>query len=203
MCFKLGITGFIGMGKTTVCSMFSKHKIPVWDADQNVHKIYEYNCAGYTTLTSKYPKLINSSGIDRNQLSKMIKQKEVNISDIEKLIHPLLKLERDKFIEQYSNHSILVFDIPLLYETNPEEWLNSVLKVSCSKKTQLNRLLKRKNMSREKINMLMSRQQKNRRRDKEPQFFINTDKTLSETKKDVENVIKTIKSRLDVKRSSP
>ena len=80
--FKLGITGYIGLGKTPVSSIFIQKDIPVWDADQVAHKIYEKDGAGYKALTIKFPRLENDSGIHRNDLSEMLQKKLINQSEI-------------------------------------------------------------------------------------------------------------------------
>ena len=189
------------MGKTTVSSFFVEQNIPLWDADKNVHRIYKKNGLGYKALTAKFPNLINNVAIDRNQLSQMIQKKETTLDVIESIIHPLLSSEREKFIDTHRHHSLLVFDLPLLFETKADSWLDAVLLVNCSKKTQKKRLLKRKNLNNEKIKMLISRQNRYVGRRDKCHFIINSDKVLGDMKTDVLSVIKKIKDKVYDKRS--
>ncbi len=181
--------------------MFMDQNIPVWDADKNVHKIYKKDGTGYKALTAKFPNLINNVAIDRNQLSKMIQKKETTLDDIESIVHPLLSLERDKFINKYRSYSLVAFDIPLLFETKADTWLDAVLLVNCSKQTQRKRLLKRKNLNERKIKILVSRQNLYMEKRNKSHFFIDSDKNLNEMKKDVLLIIKIIKEKYFVQRS--
>ena len=189
------------MGKTTVSSYFVEQNIPLWDADKTVHRIYEKDGLGYNALIEKFPSLINDVAIDRDQLSQMIQKKETTLDVIESIIHPLLSLERKKFIAKHYQQPILVFDLPLLFETKADLWLDAVLLVTCSRETQKKRLLKRKNLNGEKIKMLISRQNRYVGRRDKCHFIINSDKVLNDMKKDVLSVIKKIKDKFNDKRS--
>ena len=189
------------MGKTTVSSYFVEQNIPLWDADKNVHRIYEKDGLGYNALIEKFPSLINDVAIDRDQLSQMIQKKETTLDFIESIIHPLLSLERKKFIARHHQQPILVFDLPLLFETKADLWLDAVLLVTCSRETQKKRLLNRKNLNGEKIKMLISRQNRYAGRRDKCHFIINSDKVLDDMKKDVLSVIKKIKDKSNDKRS--
>ena len=200
--FKLGITGYIGMGKTTVSSIFSQKDIPVWDADQVAHKIYEKDGSGYKALTIKFPHLENDSGIDRNDLSEMLQKKLINLEELESIIHPLLFIERQKFITNNLNQPLIVFDIPLLFETKADSWLDAVMLVTCSKKTQLERLRKRKNYSEEKVALLIARQNQCVERKRKSIYIIDTDKDYNDMQEDVLGVLNLIKDNLNAKRNS-
>ena len=189
------------MGKTTVSSYFVEENIPLWDADKNVHRIYEKDGLGYNALIEKFPALINDVAIDRDQLSQMIQKKETTLDVIETIIHPLLSLERKKFIAKHYQQPILVFDLPLLFETKADLWLDAVLLVTCSRETQKKRLLNRRNLNGEKIKMLISRQNRYAGRRDKCHFIINSDKVLDDMKKDVLSVIKKIKDKSNDKRS--
>ena len=197
MAYKLGITGFMGSGKTTVSDILVNQGIPVWDADKSVHKLYKYGGLGYQALTKRYAKLENNVAIDRKQLTTMIKNGEITLQLIEALIHPLLQMEREKFINKKKTEAIIAFDIPLLFQTNAQRWLNSVLVVSCSKATQMKRLLKRPNMSQDKIDVLLDRQNRDLHLMNKYDFSINSEKEFNLMKKDVISVIRIIREKIN------
>ena len=196
MSFKLGITGSMGSGKSTVSNMFIDIGIPVWDADKEVHETYKNGGSGYTALVSLYPKLENNKGINRTLLTNMIKNKEITLKDLEDLIHPILSFNRYSFINKNLDKEIIGFDIPLLFETKADLWLDSVLVVSCSKKTQMARLLRRPTMTKEKLKILLSRQEQVSSKERKYEFTIDSEKEFEEMKGDVINVIRLIKMKL-------
>ena len=200
--FKLGITGYIGMGKSTVSSIFSGKDIPVWDADKVAHKIYENDGSGYKALTIKFPQLKNDKGIDRKDLSEILQKKLMNLQELESIIHPLLFIERERFITNNLNQPLIVFDIPLLFETKADSWLDEVILVTCSKKNQMERLRKRKNYTEEKVDLLIARQNKCVERKRNPTYIIDTNKNYNDMQKDVLGVLNLIKDNLNAKRNS-
>ena len=197
MSIKIGITGYIGMGKTTVASIFSKKKISVWDADLEVHKLYKKGELGYNKITSLYPNLKDEKKIDREKLSLLIRENKVDLSKIEKIIHPLLVNSRKNFIDRNRNEKVIVFDIPLLYETNADEWLDLVILVKCSKKVQMKRLLMRKNYDKKKIEYLLSKQMELGRERKKPNFIINTNQSIKIIENKIIDIINSVEQLND------
>ncbi len=186
----------MGCGKSTVSDMFVDHGVPVWDADEEVHNTYRNGGLGYSALVGLHPKLESKEGIDRTLLTNMIKNKEITLKDLEELIHPILSFNRKSFITSNSDKAIIGFDIPLLFETKADLWLDSVLIVSCSKKTQMARLLSRPNMTKEKLEILLSRQNQVTHEKKKYEFAIDSERLFGEMKMDVKKVIKLIKMKL-------
>ena len=158
MAIKIGITGSIGMGKTTVSSIFRNNKIKVWDADFEVQTLYKKGNEGYNSIISIYPELEDEIEINRKKLFSLIRKKKIDLKSIEEIIHPLLIKSREKFIKKNKTEKMLIFDIPLLYETKAQNWLDYVINVSCSRKNQIKRLKKRKDFDIKKINYLISKQ---------------------------------------------
>jgi len=192
---KIGITGSIGMGKTTVLLMFEKNGIKVWNADLEVRKLYENGNEGYKNIISIYPQLKDKIEIDRKKISNLIKQKIIDLKKIEKIIHPLLKKSRLNFIKENEKEKIIVFEIPLLYETGADKWLDYIISVYCSKKTQMERLYDRKNFNKDKINYLLSKQISVEHKNKNADFIINTDKKKMDVEKEVRKIIKILEKR--------
>ena len=195
MTIKIGITGSIGMGKTTVLLMFEKNGIKVWNADLEVRKLYENGNEGYKNIISIYPQLKDKIEIDRKKISNLIKQKIIDLKKIEKIIHPLLKKSRLNFIKENEKEKIIVFEIPLLYETGADKWLDYIISVYCSKKTQMERLYDRKNFNKDKINYLLSKQISVEHKNKNADFIINTDKKKMDVEKEVRKIIKILEKR--------
>ena len=147
--YKLGITGSIAMGKTHTAKLFKSNGVPVWDADETVHTLYQRGHKGYIAIRKISEKLVNEIEVDRKEILNRIKTDKGLLERIEMKIHPLLRKERYKFIKKMQNNTLLVFDIPLLFETKSEEWLDGVLVVMASDKEQERRVLKRGTMSKE------------------------------------------------------
>ena len=192
MTIKIGITGSIGMGKTTVLLMFKKNGIKVWNADLEVHKLYKNGNEGYEKIISIYPELKDKIEIDRKKVSNLIRQKKIDLKKIEKIIYPLLKKNRLDFIKENDKERIIAFEIPLLYETGANKWLDYIISVYCSKKTQMERLNKRKNFNKDKINYLLSKQISVKNKNKFANFLINTDQNIVDVDKEVRKIVKTL-----------
>ena len=180
------------MGKSTVSSIFIKNNINVWDADAEVHNLYKKGKAGYNAIISTYPELKDKEEINREKLSDFIKKKKIDLKIIENLIHPLLINSRLRFIEENKNEHLIVFDIPLLYETNANLWLNYIISVYCSHKTQKKRLSARKSFDKEKIKYLLSKQITSNQKKSKANFLINTDLKIEFVEEEVNKIIKTL-----------
>ena len=193
MAIKIGITGSIGMGKSTVSSIFRNNNIKVWDADFEVHTLYKKGKAGYNSIISIYPELKDKEEINRKKVSYLIREKKIDLKLIEEIIHPLLVKSREKFIKKNEREEILIFDIPLLYETKAQNWLNYVISVYCSEINQIKRLKKRKDFDIKKINYLISKQIPINQKKIKADFIINTDLDMIQVKREVLNIIKKVR----------
>ena len=197
MTIKIGITGSIGMGKSTVSSIFRNNNIKVWDADSEVHTLYKKGKEGYNAIISIYPELQDKVEINRKKVSYLLREKKIDLKLIEKIIHPLLIKSREKFIKKNEREKILIFDIPLLYETKAQIWLDYVITVFCSEKNQIERLKKRDDFDTRKINYLLSKQIPVNKKNKKADFVINTDQNMQQVEKQVVNIIKTMRKSND------
>jgi dephospho-CoA kinase len=191
--FILGLTGSIAMGKTTVSNMFRDLKVPVWCADTEVHKLYSKEGSATKIIKKFYPEVVIKSGVDKTKLKELIHQDNGVLGKIEKIVHPLLKSSKDTFLECNKRESVIIFDIPLLFEKNQQSRFNGVVVVTASAKTQRDRVLKRANMTEKDFEFIKQQQIKEEEKIKKADFIINTDKSLSETKEDVKNLLYKIK----------
>ena len=197
MTIKIGITGSIGMGKSTVSSIFRNNNIKVWDADSEVHTLYKRGKEGYNAIISIYPELQDKVEINRKKVSYLLREKKIDLKLIEKIIHPLLIKSREKFIKKNEREKILIFDIPLLYETKAQIWLDYVITVFCSEKNQIERLKKRDDFDTRKINYLLSKQIPVNKKNKKADFVIDTDQNMQQVEKQVVNIIKKMRKSND------
>ena len=193
MVIKIGITGSIGMGKSTVSSIFRNNNIKVWDADFEVHNLYKKGKEGYNSIISIYPELKDKVEINRKKVSNLLREKKIDLKLIEEIIHPLLIRSREEFIKKNKKDKLLIFDIPLLYETKAYIWLDYVINVFCSKKNQIKRLKQRENFDIKKINYLISKQISVNQKNKKADYVINTDQDLKQVERQVINFIKTMR----------
>ena len=193
MVIKIGITGSIGMGKSTVSSIFRNNNIKVWDADFEVHNLYKNGKDGYNSIISIYPELKDKVEINRKKVSNLLREKKIDLKLIEEIIHPLLIRSREEFIKKNKKDKLLIFDIPLLYETKAYIWLDYVINVFCSKKSQIERLKQRENFDIKKINYLISKQISVNQKNKKADYVINTDQDLKQVERQVINFIKTMR----------
>ena len=116
MTWKLGLTGSIGMGKSTTAAMFRDEGVPVWDADATVHKLYERGGAAVAPIEQEFPDAIVDGAVDRDQLKQIIAKDMTVLPKLEAIVHPLVAADRAEFLDT-NKAEIVVFDIPLLFET--------------------------------------------------------------------------------------
>ncbi|WIV50794.1 dephospho-CoA kinase [Marivivens sp. LCG002] len=193
MTWLLGLTGSIGMGKSTTAQIFRDQGIPVWDADDCVHKLYALGGAAVAPIGELIPDAIVNGSVSREVLKSRISSDRSLLGLIEKIVHPLLAKDREDFKKTVSD--ILVFDIPLLFETGAEAWLNSVLVVSAPEALQKERVLSRPGMTQEQFEFILSRQMSDKQKRSKADHIIET-LSLEQTREDVTNLIKEIRSKL-------
>ena len=183
--FILGLTGSIAMGKSTVSNMFRELDVPVWCADNEVNNLYKKNGAATKVFIKKYPNVVTETGINKKKLRNLIHQDNRLLKKIEEIVHPLLDLSKVDFIKLNKDLPLIIFDIPLLFEKKQEKKFDAVLVVTASETTQRLRVLSRKNMTEDDFQLIKKNQLNEEEKIEKADFLINTDKTLSETKKDV------------------
>lgn len=191
MTFLLGLTGSIGMGKSTTAKMFAEAGISVWDADAAVHRLYSKNGAAVKPMAQIFPDAVVDGAVSRDVLKKIIAQDQTALSKIEQIVHPLLTQDRQNFIKTACS-DILLFDIPLLYETGAEQWLDAVLVVSAPAEIQKQRVMARGGMTEAQFQIILSRQMSDAEKRDKADFIIET-LTLDQTRADVEQLLAEIR----------
>ncbi|MDX8349191.1 dephospho-CoA kinase [Cognatiyoonia sp. IB215446] len=153
----LGLTGSIGMGKSTTAQMFRDEDVPVWDADACVHALYDRDGAAVDPIGAKFPDAIVDGAVSRNVLKHLIAEDSAVLAAIEAIVHPLVAADRQEFLKN-NKAPLLVFDIPLLFETKADAWLTSVLVVSVPGDVQKQRVMARPGMTEAQFEAMMAKQ---------------------------------------------
>lgn len=156
--FLLGLTGSIGMGKSTTAAMFARAGVPVWDADAAVHRLYAPGGAGCAAISGLHPAAVGPDGVDRAVLKAWIAQDPTALARIEGVIHPLVAQDRHDFITENAQTDIVLLDIPLLFETGADEWLDAVIVVTVSPEIQRKRVLERPGMTGAQFETILAKQ---------------------------------------------
>lgn len=191
--FLLGLTGSIGMGKTTTANMFRGFGIPVWDADHTVHELYKKGGLAVAPVAEKFPNAIVDGSVSRDALKGIIANDLAALGEIEAIVHPLVSENRDKIRDQAEG--LVVFDIPLLFEIRADDWLDAVLVVSAPESVQRERVMAREGMTEAHFADIRSRQLPDNEKRARADFVIET-QSIEQTKTEVESLIKRIKSEL-------
>lgn len=190
--FVIGLTGSIGMGKSTTARMFADEGIPVWDADAVVHALYEGPAA--SAVASIRPEAVKKGIVDRSALAAWVLEDPKAIEQIESIIHPLVAENRQQFLADASS-PIVLLDVPLLYETGLSGTVDLAVVVSVSEDEQKRRVLARPGMDENKFEALRSKQLSDADKRAQADVVIETT-NLEAARTAVQNVIEQIRKRL-------
>ncbi len=194
MTFCLGLTGSIGMGKSTTAQMFADAGIPVWDADAVVHALYDGGAAA-EQIAKVFPNAVTDGAVSRDALKQIIASDKTALKTIEDIVHPLVAADRQAFIDDHQA-DILLFDIPLLFETNADAWLDAIVVVTAPAAVQRQRVMDRPGMTEEQFQMILSRQTLDAEKRDRADYIIET-LTLDDARAGVEDVIRQIRGQQD------
>ena len=194
---KVGLTGSIGMGKSTVADMFKSFGYPVFDADKAVHDLYESGGAGINIIKSFYPAAVINSAVNRDKLRSYIIENPDKIRELESLIHPLVKKLRDDFLKTNQNEELLVFDIPLLFETGLNKTMDITVVVSAPYHVQHKRVMSREGMTERIFSELLAKQISDDEKKTMADIVIKTDESLNMTKIKVKDLISSLGIRVN------
>ena len=194
---KVGLTGSIGMGKSTVADMFKSFGYPVFDADKAVHNLYERGGAGINIIKSFYPAAVINSAVNRDKLRSYIIENPDKIRELEGLIHPLVKKLRDDFLKINQNKELIVFDIPLLFETGLNKTMDITVVVSAPYHVQHKRVMSREGMTERIFSELLAKQISDDEKKTMADIVIKTDESLNMTKSKVKDLISSLGIRVN------
>ncbi|MBK3661675.1 dephospho-CoA kinase [Bradyrhizobium diazoefficiens] len=170
----LGLTGSIGMGKSTTAKLFAEAGVPVYDADAAVHQLYEGEAA--PAIEAAFPGTTVNGKVDRPKLSARVVHDPAAIKQLEQIVHPMLGASRQKFFAdaEAANAPVVVLDIPLLFETGGEKRVDAVVVVSTSPKLQRERVLARGTMDEAKLDAIIAKQTPDAEKRKRADFVVDT-----------------------------
>lgn len=191
MKFRLGLTGSIGMGKSTTAAMFADEGCVVWDADAAVHRLYAPGGAAVAPMEAQFPDAVENGAVSRTALKAIIQGDPASLSQIESIVHPLVQQDRTDFAAQHPN-AIGVFDIPLLFETGGDADMDATACVSVPRETQKARVLARGTMTEAELDTILARQMPNAEKCARSDFVIITD-TQEHARAQVRTVMDQIK----------
>ena len=182
---KLGLTGSIGMGKSTVAAMFADLGIPVFDADAAVHRLQGPGGRLVAAIEAAFPATTGLAGVDRAALGKAVLGDPQALRRLEAIVHPAVAEERAAFLRDHVDAPLVVFDIPLLFETGGERNVDQVAVVSAAPDIQRARVLARPGMTPEKLDAILARQLPDAEKRRRADHVIATDVPLDETREQV------------------
>ena len=185
----LGLTGSIGMGKSTAAQMFADVGIPVHSADEAVHRLYAGGAV--PLIESAFPGTTRDGVVDRTKLSAAVVGKPWALEKLETIIHPLVRDEEKQFRAnaQANGAKLIVLDIPLLFETGGDTRVDKVLVVTAPAEVQRRRVLERPGMTAEKLDAILARQTPDAEKRRRADFVIDTRNDFSVTRAEVQKVI--------------
>lgn len=194
MSFALGLTGSIGMGKSTTADLFAQEGCAVWDADAAVHRLYAEGGAAVAPIRAAFPEAIENGAVSRDALKRIIGADPTALKRIESIVHPLVALDREAF-RQAAKSDILVFDIPLLFETGGDAQMDAVACVSIPPDEQKRRVMARGTMTEAQFEQIRAKQMPNDEKCARSDFVIVTD-TLDHARAQVQDVVRQIRAGL-------
>jgi dephospho-CoA kinase len=192
-----GLTGSIGMGKSTTTAMFAERGVQVWNADDAVHRLYRPGGAAVAPVEAAFPGVAGPDGIDRDALSARVVGQEAAIRQLEQIVHPLVGQDRAAFLAdaREAGAPLVVVDVPLLFETGGQRYVDSVIVVSCDPATQRARVLSRPGMTEAKFEAILARQTPDADKRAMADFVVDTGQGLDHAREQVAQIHRALLAR--------
>jgi len=185
----LGLTGSIGMGKSTTAKLFAEAGVPVYDADATVHMLYEGEAA--PAIEAAFPGATAGGKVDRTRLSALVVNDPAAMKRLEQIVHPMLRTYHQKFLgdAERSGAPVAVVDVPLLYETGGEKRVDAVVVVTTTPEIQRERILDRKGMTTEMLDTVLARQLPDAEKRKRADFVVDTSHGLDPVRARIRDIL--------------
>ncbi|MBY0382699.1 MAG: dephospho-CoA kinase [Xanthobacteraceae bacterium] len=190
--FILGLTGSIGMGKSTTAKLFAEMGVPVYDADAMVHRLYEGEAV--TAIEQAFPDTASGGRVDRQKLSAYVINDAAAMKRLESIVHPMLRAHEAAFLSDATcdGAKVVVLDIPLLFETGREGRADAIVVVTTTPEIQRKRILSRPNMTPEKLKAVMARQLPDTEKRRRADFIVDTSNGLDDVRQQIRAILKKI-----------
>ncbi len=185
----IGLTGSIGMGKTTTAKLFAEEGVPVLDSDEVVHGLYRAEAV--PLIESAFPGTTVSGTVDRRKLADVLRENPANFTRLEAIVHPLVRRRQDVFLAEAAKdgRQFALLDIPLLFETAAESRVDKVVVVSCAPEIQRERVLSRSGMTREKFEMILARQMPDAEKRRRADFIVDSGNGVEAARDQVRRIL--------------
>jgi dephospho-CoA kinase len=185
----LGLTGSIGMGKSTTAKLFAEAGVPVYDADATVHKVYQGEAA--PAIEAAFPGTTSNGKVDRARLSAKVVHDPAAIQRLEQIVHPMLRSYHQKFLEdaEQAGAPVVVMDVPLLFETGGEKRVDAVVVVTTAPEVQRERILARGTMTAETLDAILARQTPDAEKRRRADFVVDTSHGLDPVRARIRDIL--------------
>jgi dephospho-CoA kinase len=185
----LGLTGSIGMGKSTTAEMFAERGVPVFDSDAAVHRLYAGRAA--PAIEAAFPGTTTKTGVDREKLAKAVLGNPAALARLEAIVHPMVREERERFLaaSRAAGADIVLLDIPLLFESGGGTGIDRIVVVTASPEEQRRRVLARPGMTVEKFEAILARQMSDAEKRRRADFIVDTGGGLEVAARQVDAII--------------
>ena len=186
---RLGLTGSIGMGKSTTAALFAEAGLPANDADAVVHDLYSGEAA--PLVEEAFPGATRNGSVDRAELSRQLAARPADFKRLEAIVHPLVRQREANFLKQQidAGKDIVVLDIPLLFESGATDRVDVIVVVSCDPQIQRDRVLARPGMTEEKFNLILSRQMPDAEKRARADYVIDTGRGIDDARGQVKKIV--------------
>jgi dephospho-CoA kinase len=197
----IGLTGSIGMGKSTTAGLFAEAGTPVWDADAAVHRLYAPGGAAVAPVAEAFPGVVVDGGIDRPALSRQLHGHPDAFARLEAIVHPLVAEDRAKFLDRARTEGadVVVLDIPLLFEGAGHKLVDVVVVASAPAHIQRERVLARPGMDAAKLAAILERQTPDDHKRAHADFVVDTSRGIDAAREQVLQILETVRAGLDVR----
>jgi len=193
----IGLTGSIGMGKSTVAQRFTASGIAVFDADAVVHELYEDEAV--SIIEAAFPGSTRDGRVDRTSLAQLLKNDKGALGRLEKIVHPMVRDKREKFLsnQESAGAQMVVLEIPLLFETGAQSHVDVSVVVSAPADVQRARVMERPGMSEDKLDALLANQMPDAEKRRRADYVVDTNRPIEDTGLEVDKLIELLRGRVN------
>jgi len=192
----IGLTGSIGMGKSTAAAMFRRMGVPVYDSDDSVHQVLKRGGSAVVPIQAKFPSVVKDGTVDRQALGEQVFRDEVALRSLEEIVHPLVRKVQDGFLKRCAARRtpLVVLDIPLLFEAKLDARCDASVVITAPAFIQEARVLARPAMTREKFAGILGRQMPDLEKRRRADFVVPSNRGKAETLRCLSDIVKIVQN---------